>query len=98
MLLADLVFLLLYITYLFITQLAYMFTDQTKKFEYSGYATKYRNFVFRVGEREKNGQLNLKDLLLEILDEIEDQQELHAVVPDDLKPSKIDKDELLDIE
>ena len=46
----------------------------------------------------ENRQLNLKDLLLEILDEIKNQQELYAIVPDDLKPSKIDKDELLDTE
>ena len=69
-----------------------------KKFEYSGYTTKYHDFVLQVGEQEKNGQLNLKDLLLEILDEIEDQQELYAVVSDDLKPSEIYKDELSDIE
>jgi hypothetical protein len=49
-----------------------------------------------VAEREKNRQLNLKDLRSEILGEVEEQQEQPA--SEVTKPSKIDKDELSDIE
>jgi len=84
-------------------QLLYVFTDQTKKFEYSAYSSTYRDFVLRIAARQKSGNLNLEALHEEIVGEVEERPDQPAIpplelVPDPPQPSKIDKDELSDVD
>jgi len=84
-------------------QLLYVFTDQTKKFEYSAYSRTYRDFVLRINARLGSDNLNLEALHQEIVAEIEElpgQPDISplGIEPDPPQPSKVDKDELSDDE
>ena len=81
----------------------YVFTDQTNKFEYSAYSSTYRDFVLRITARQKSGNLDSEALHQEIVDEVEElpnQTPVSSVEiePDPPQPSKIDKDELSDVD
>ena len=77
--------------------------DQTNKFEYSVYSSTYRDFILCITARQKSGNLDLEALHQEIVDEVKEllnQTPISSleIEPDPPQPSKIDKDELSDVD